>query len=81
MTKERLDIENSWGNVIGVEIPGRYDWIAFYLDQDTWQRYSRKGYPIENDEVCRYGNVYKVKFYDEWWVKYDILSSRPDEDE
>lgn len=81
MKWERIDIENSWDNIIWVEIPGRYDWIAYYLNQETWQRYSRKGYPIENDEVCRYGNIYKVEFLDERWTEYKILSSRLDWDE
>lgn len=81
MKRERIDIENSWDNIIWVEIPGRYDWIAYYLNQETWQRYSRKGYPIENDEVCRYGNIYKVEFLDERWTEYKILSSRLDWDE
>lgn len=81
MSMEKIDVYNTWDNIIGVEIPGRYDWIAYRLDQDTWQRYSRAGYPIANDEVCRRGNIYKVEFYDERWIKYKILSRRPDTDE
>lgn len=78
---DKLDIESSGDNIIWVELPGRYDGIAFWLDQDTWQRYSRAWYPIENDEVCRWGKVYKVEFYDKRWCKYKILSRRPDTDE
>ena len=66
--------------VIGVEDWMWGDFLAFYLDESTWQRYSRKGYPIENDEVCRYWEVFKVEFYDKRWIKYKILSRRPDDD-
>lgn len=76
MTK--IDIENSWPEIIGVEIPWWYDWIAYYFNKETWQRYSRAWYPIENDEVCRYWEVFKVEFYDKRWIKYKILSRRPD---
>jgi len=60
-----------------VEIPWRYDWIAYYEDKD-WNRYSRNWNPIEKDEVCRYGWIYKVKFYDKRWIKYKILWWRED---
>lgn len=64
-------------NLTGVEIPGWYDWITYYTDCN-WNRYATdKNYtPIWKDEVCRYGKVYKVKFYDDWWIKYKILSVR-----
>ena len=63
--------------MIWVEIPGRYDWVAFYMDND-WNRYATdiKRTPIARDEVCRYGKVYKVKFLDEWWIKYKVLGER-----
>ncbi len=77
---EPIDIENSWPEIWGAEIPWRYDWIAYYYNINTWQRYSRKGYPIEKDEVCRYGEICKVEFYDEFWCDYKILSRRPDWD-
>ena len=64
---------------IGVEIPWWYDWIAYYKDKE-WNRYSRKWNPIEKDEVCRYGEICKVEFYDERWCDYKILSRRPDWD-
>lgn len=64
-------------NLIGIEIPGWYDWIAYYLDEKTWQRYARdEKTPIWKDEVCRYNKIYRVKFYDKWWIKYKILSFR-----
>ena len=65
---------------IGVEIPWRYDGIAYYLNEKTWQRYSKKGFPIGNDEVCRYWEICKVEFYDERGCNYKILSRRPDWD-
>lgn len=77
---EKIDVYNTWDNIIWIEIPGRYDGIAYRLDQNTWQRYSRAWYPIADDEVCRYGYVYKVEFYDDRWIKYKILSRRPDWD-
>lgn len=80
MTEEELYAKMP-EKVIGVEIPWRYDWIAFYLDEETWQRYSRRWNPIEKDEVCRWGNIYKVEFHDEFGCDYTILSSRPDIDD
>lgn len=77
---ERIDIENSWPEIIGVEISGWYDWVAYYLNQKTWQRYSRTWLPIDIDEVCRPWGIYKVEFYDKRWTEYKILSSRPDKD-
>lgn len=68
--------------VIWVEDYNRYDGIAYYLDEETWQRYSRNGYPIANDEMCKYGEVFKVKIIKTWeWTwdyKFEILSSRED---
>lgn len=77
---ERIDIKNSWPEIIGVEISGRYDWVAYYLNQKTWQRYSRTWLPIDIDEVCRPWRIYKVEFYDKRWTDFKILSSREDKD-
>lgn len=64
-------------NLTGVEIPGWYDWIAYYVDSNGNRYATDKNHtPIERDEVCRYGKVYKVKFYDERWIKYKVLSIR-----
>lgn len=71
--------------VIGVEHPLWYDWVAYYLDETTWQRYSRNGYPISDDEMCKYGEVFKVKIIkvweSDWDIKFEVLSRRPDTDE
>jgi hypothetical protein len=63
--------------MIWVEIPGRYDWVAYYVDED-WNRYApnKNRTPIWRDEVCKLGKVYKVKFIDRRGIKYKILSSR-----
>lgn len=69
-----MKIQDDW---IGIEIPWRYDWIAYFEDKDG-NRYSRKWNPIEKDEACRYDRIYKVEFYDERWIKYKILWWRED---
>lgn len=46
--------------VIGVEDWNRWDFIAYYLDKETWQRYSRWGYPIAEDEMCREWNPWII---------------------
>lgn len=63
--------------MIWVEIPGRYDWVAFYQDED-WNRYAtdKNHTPIWKDEVCRLGKIYRVKFLDKRGIKYKILSVR-----
>ena len=69
--------------VIGIEDWNRYDGIAYYLDEETWQRYSRNGYLIASDEICKHGKIYKVKLIRDgdgpFDYHYEILSSRPDE--
>lgn len=69
-------------DVIGVEDWNWYDWIAYYLDEKTWQRYSRNYHPINDDEMCKYNKVYKVKEIIDWpWLlqyHYEILEERPD---
>lgn len=69
-------------DVIWIEDWNRYDWIAFYLDEETWQRYSRNWFPIEKDEMCKYWKVYKVEEIRDWdWpfeYHYKILSERED---
>lgn len=64
-------------NLTWVEIPGWYDWVAYYVDSN-WNRYATdKNYtPIWKDEVCRYGKVYRVKFLDDRGIKYKVLSVR-----
>lgn len=67
-----------------VEVWGRYDWIAYYEDKKTWQRYSKYAHiPIEKDELCRYGYIYKVEhnWEDEHDFTFKILSVREDKDE
>lgn len=72
--------------VIGVEDPIRGDFIAYYLDEKTWQKYSRYGYPIAEDEMCReWWTICKVEsIIDGEWrfdYHYKILSSREDKDD
>lgn len=69
--------------VIGVEDWMRWDFLAFYLDKSTWQRYSRNWYPIAEDEMCReWGTVHKVEYIKDgdgpFDYHYKILSSRED---
>lgn len=71
--------------VIGVEEWNWYDGIAYYYDQANNQRYSRNGYPIANDEICKRGKVYKVEIIRTGKkardYKFKILSERDDIDE
>lgn len=75
--------------VIGVEDWLWYDGVAYYLDEKTWQRYSRNGYPIAEDEMCRptvdWWAVYKVETIVDWPGRFDYhykyLSVRPDTNE
>jgi len=65
-----------------IEVWWRYDWIAYYEDKNTWERFSKYAHiPIANDELCKYGKIYKVRHS---WEQYDfnfiIVSERPDED-
>lgn len=80
-----IDIENSWPEIWWVEEICWYDGIAYYEDKNTWQRYSRAGYPIADDEMCRYWDVCKVEKVQDWPEEYNyhwkILSRRPDTNE
>lgn len=74
--------------VIGVEDWNRWDFIAYYLDEKTWQRYSRRGYPIAEDEMCREWNpwtICKVECIQDgpgtFEYHWKILSRRPDTNE
>lgn len=79
-----IDIENAWPEIWWVEDRNRYDGIAYYENINTKQRYSRAGYPIENDEMCRYWYICKVEKVIDWpWTfeyHWKILSRRPDWD-
>lgn len=65
-----------------IENPIWYDGIACYQDKE-WNRYSRNGNPIDKDELCKFGKIYKVKqivHSDERFdYDYEIISVRPDE--
>jgi len=80
-----IDIENSWPEIWWIEDWNWYDWIAYYENKNTWQRYSRRGYPIADDEMCLYGDICKVEMIKDWPGTFDyhwkILSRRPDWDE
>ena len=68
------EVENT---IIGIEIPAFYDWVCYYLDTETGKRYStRLRKEIENDEYCRYGYIYKLKWIDEF--TYEVISKRLD---
>lgn len=72
--------------VIGVEDWNRWDFLAYYLDEETWQRYSRNGYPIANDEMCReWWTIHKVECIKDGDGPFEyhrkILSTRPDIDD
>ena len=81
---DRIDIENSWPEIRGIEDWNWYDGIAYYENKNTWQRYSRAGYPIADDEMCLYWDICKVEMIKdgEWQFEYHwkILSRRPDWD-
>lgn len=81
---DRIDIENSGPEIWGIEDWNRYDGIAFYENRNTKQRYSRAGYPIANDEMCKYWKIYKVEMVKDWEWDFDyhwkVLSVRPDWD-
>lgn len=68
--------------IIGVEDWMWYDWIAYYLNEETWKRFSRNMNPIDDDEMCKYNTIYKVKQIVTWTGRFDyyykILSSRED---
>lgn len=69
-------------DVIWVEVYNWYDWIAYYLDEKTWQRYSRNWFPIDDDEICKYWYVYKVECIKDWPEEYNyhfrVISRRED---
>lgn len=73
--------------VIWVEDWNRWDFIAYYYDQANNQRYSRNGYPINGDEMCREWRpwtIHKVEYVKDGDGPFDyhrkILSTRPDLD-
>lgn len=73
-----------WNHIRWVEVWWRYDWIAYYENKETWERYSRVAHiPIGKDELCKYGYIYKVEQNrdDEHNFDYKILSSREDKDD
>ena len=73
-----------WNHIRWVEVWWRYDWVAYYENKETWERYSRVAHiPIGKDELCKYGYIYKVEHNrdDEHNFDFKILSSRPDKDE
>lgn len=76
---KRLDNTPHW--LIGYEDRNRYDWLAFYADS-KWNKYSRSGNPIDKDEMCKPGIIYKVVPYSNWPGKWDygykIVWARPD---
>lgn len=70
-------------DIWGIEYRWWYDWVACWEDRNTWKRYSVRAHiPIDDDELCRYGNIYKVEhdWDDPFNFDYKILSERPDED-
>lgn len=75
-----------WDHIWIIEDPIWYDGFFCYQDMNTWQRYSKVAHlPLEKDEMCKYGKIYKVEQVRTWPGTFDyyykILSERPDEDE
>ena len=61
---------------IGIEVRGRYDWISHRQDKE-WKNYSRVSHkPLAEDELCRYGKIYKVEAIDDYTFR--TLSERDD---
>lgn len=59
-----------------IEVRGRYDWIAYRQDEQL-KRLSRIAkIPIEDDELCKYSKIYKVKQI--WEYSFKIISERDD---
>ena len=72
------------GNIRWIEVWWWYDWIAYYEDKDTWQKYSKVAHvPIDKDELCKYWYIYKVRhnWEDKSNFDFEVLSRRPDWDE
>lgn len=61
--------------MIWVEVWWWYDWIAYYEDE-SGNRYSRNGNPIEKDELCTPWWICKVE--QAWEYDYKVLSKRED---
>lgn len=62
--------------LIPIEILGRYNWVAYYVD-DEGNRYSREAkIPIKDNELCRWWKIYKVKRTGDY--SFTILSERDD---
>ena len=75
MEISKVAIDMSMKEEIWVEVPWWYDWIAFFLDKG--KKYSRVAHlPLEDDELCKYWRIYKVKPIGEYYFK--ILSERED---
>lgn len=75
-----------WDHIWIIEDPIWYDGFFCYQDMNTWQRYSKVAHiPLEKDEMCKYGKIYKVEQVRTWPGSFDyyykILSERLDEDE
>lgn len=63
-------------NLIWIEVLWWYDWIAYWKDEN-WKRLSRVAMkPIDDDELCRYGKIYKVEQIGEY--DYKVISQRED---
>ena len=69
-------------DIIWIEDPIWYDGICMYQDS-KWNKYSTRAYlPLDDDEMCRYWYIYKVKQIIDWDgpynYHYEILSKRLD---
>lgn len=70
-------------DIIWIEDPIWYDGIYMYQDS-KWNKYSTRAHlPLDDDEMCRYWYIYKVKQITDWeWAynyHYEIISKRVDE--
>ena len=62
--------------LISVEVKWWYDWTAYYMDNSNNKYSVIWKMPIDDDELCARGMIYKVRWIDEYTP--EMLSSRKD---
>lgn len=72
---------NKRNNLIWIEDPIWYDWIAYYEDKKG-NRYSRNGNRIERYEMCKHGFIFETIIKTDWpgayEYHYEVTDARPD---
>ena len=66
-------------DLLWCEVRGWYDGIAYYVDKDGNKLSKIAKIPIADNELCKYGFIWKVIKTDP--QTYMLLSCRPDVDE